>query len=314
MVRNIPQKLFGRILAVPFNLTEFNAEIAKSGIARPSYFIVMITLPTQLSSAFPQFQRSIPLRIETASLPTRIVLTHDQRYYGAPRRIPYGYASQDLAFTVILSEDYREREVFLAWQDMMLGISRTYRTGQSTVPVGVFDAGYYKDAIEGASVELRMYGTSPASQSASNSPRTMFGELQDIASAVGFDTSIITSPLGFNIPGLTGTRTIDAALKINLVEPFPINVNEVPLSWADDGYARLNVIMQHRYVKEVSTVTPEAGTGTGMIGMLRSGINSFNQFKPIVSLIRNNGASGLVSSIGGSISSSATNALNNFRI
>lgn len=297
-----------------FNLREFTAEINKTGFARPSYFMMMITLPHALVTEFPEFGRSMQFRVEACALPTRILLSADQRYYGAPRRIPYGFASQDMAMTVILSEDMREREVFMRWQDLAVGNARTRRDGLGSPPVAVFDAGYYKDATDGATVTIKTYATSPLLQGGVSSSRTLVGELTEVARSVGFDPSIVTDPLGFNLFGSNSNRQIDSAYAVDLVEPFPINVAEVPLNWSEDGYARLNVIMQHRYAKEVNAFAPnpQETAGNGSIAdLLRNGIQIFNRFQPAISLIRANGLGGALSSIGNQIEN---NVLANVRV
>lgn len=288
-----------------FKIGEFNSEIAKSGFARPAFFMMMITLPHQLISSFPEFSKSIPFRVESAALPTRIILTHDQRYYGPQRRIPYGFVSQDLHFSVILSEDMREREVFMRWQDMLVGASRTTKSGSAKA--AIFDAGYYSDAIMGASVELRAYATSPAMQGGPHGP-TLVNELTDIARAFGFDPSVATSPFGIDI-GLSGSnRNIDAAYTVTLVEPFPINVQEVPLAWNDDGYGKLNVIMQYRYTVEQTNFSKNPTNGS-LSSVLRNGINIFNRFQPELAFVRQNGLGALIDTFGGQISQSLTNAI-----
>jgi len=283
---------------MPFNLREFTSEINKNGIANPAYFAVMITLPQALLAKFPEANRSLMFRIESASLPTRTVLTHDQRYYGPIRRIPYGFTSLDLTMSVILSEDMREREIFLAWQDLMLGPSRTMKEGTGFESVGIFDAGYYDDAVKGASVQLYTYATSPGVQGAEGP--TLLDSLGDIANAAGFDPSVITSPLGFNLSN--NNRKVDAALTIELVEPFPIAVNEVPMSWSNgNDYAKLNLVFQYRHTKEVNRYQKPGTSGNSIADFIRSGISAFNRFEPAVSFIRANGASNLFDSFSGQL-------------
>lgn len=288
-----------------FRLNEFIAEINKTGIARPSYFMVMITLPTALTTEFPEFGRSMQFRVESASLPTRTILTHDQRYYGPIRRIPYGFASMDLTMSVILSEDMREREVFMRWQDLLVGQSRTRKDGMGKFPTAVFDAGYYEDGIAGASVELRTYATSPAMQNAAGAPRrTILGEVEEIARSLGYDPSLLTRPYGFNLFG-DQDQNIDASYTVELVEPFPTVVNEVPLSWSEDGYARLNVAIQYRYTKEVSRFAAYPRENGSVAGLLRTGLNTFNRFEPTIALIRREGVGGALENIGESIARNA---------
>lgn len=286
---------------MPFNLKEFTSEMHKSGIARPSYFMMMVNLPAALIQQFPDFGKTITFRVESAQLPTRIIVSHDQRYYGPIRRVPYGFLTQDLTFTVILSEDYREREIFLRWQDLLVGNSRTRKDGFGESRAGMFDSGYYNDGVKSASVELRTYATTPLAQSqGAVAKRSFLGEVQDIAQAVGLNTSVLTAPLGFNLLS-DPDREINAAYSIKLVEPFPININEVPLSWADDGYARVHIIMQYRYTEETCSFAPNAAADSSIGGFIRNGMQQFEKFKPIISLIRNEGIGGAIDTIGGQI-------------
>lgn len=313
MALNIFSRPAGNPNSDKFNLTGFISNMHKTGIARPAYFAVMITPPTSMmqdnTSSIP---RTLMLRIESASLPTRNVLTHDQRYYGPIRRIPYGYLSQDLTITVILSEDMREREFFMRWQDKILGPSRTMgRAGQTIVQHAPFDVGYYDTGTKGAMVQIMTYGTSPSMQGAQNSSRSLFGELQGIAQAVGYDPSMITNPLGLNIFGgaINQDRNIDYAYRASLLEPFPLNIAEVPLSWADDGYARLTIQFSYRYFQEEHATFPDTTRDGSLANLVRGGINSLNRFAPVFSLIKGQGLGGVVNAIGNQILSGGQNVI-----
>ena len=301
-----------------FNLTEFSAELGSKGFARPSYFAVMITLPTALAGRFGV--TGLPLRIESASFPSRGLLTADQRYYGPTRRIPYGYAVQDLSLNIILSEDMVEREIFSAWQDLVIGKSRTTR--ESTA---IFDAGYYKTGVDGASVELMSYATSPLSQGKGNAP-TIFTQTRKILSDVGIDTSKITNPRGFDLPkvlsknkalsevlNLGQDRNIDSVYTVKLIEPFPNNVADLPLNWSADGYSSMTVTMQYRYFTEDNLYSDDAnfGQGPSFSGVL-NGLGRFTKsFRPFLSTIQSKYVD--VNSKFTSLASQSKDVLKNFR-
>jgi len=105
---------------MPFGVNEFSAEIAKSGVARTSNFLVEIGAPEGLLID----TKSMPLRIEQVSIPSRTLTTFAQNYYGPPREIPYRYTSAPVSLTILLSEDMREREFFMQWQDLFVGRRR----------------------------------------------------------------------------------------------------------------------------------------------------------------------------------------------
>ena len=106
---------------MPFGVNQFSAEIAKTGVARTSNFLVEIGAPGNLLN---EVSRSMPLRIEQVSIPSRTLTTFAQNYYGPPREIPYRYTSSPVSLTILLSEDMREREFFMQWQDLFVGTRR----------------------------------------------------------------------------------------------------------------------------------------------------------------------------------------------
>jgi len=277
-----------------FGLDEFTSELNRNGFARTSYFTVMITPPIKLfendRAAVEVFGRSMSLRIEQAEMPARAPLSHDQRYYGPRRTIPYGYNSQPITFNIILSEDMRERNFFLRWQDLLLGQSRNNTVG-GTFP-SQFDVGYYDTATKDASVELKVYATSPKFQTGPAPAASLFDELTGVAQAVGFNTSVLTDPFGLNLFGGGKNRAISASYTVNLIEPYPAEINAIPLSWADDGYGKLQVQFQYRYFTETHRTFPESQDSISLAKMVRDGVNSFNRFKPALSLIKGQGLGG----------------------
>jgi hypothetical protein len=73
----------------------------------------------------------------------------------------------------------------------------------------------------------------------------------------------VSTPNGLkNIPNDSGTATRSAQLRnqhevqysISLEEAYPISVNDIAMSWGDEGYARLNVEMRYRYATESHTL------------------------------------------------------------
>lgn len=303
-----------RTKGTAFNVKEFTSEIGKSGFASPAYFMVMITPPSTLAANLKTLTRAMPLRIEQASMPTRSILRHEQRYYGPPRQIPYGFVSQDITFTVILSEDMREREFFMAWQDIILGNSRTMSQagnlagGKGGIRNGMYDVGYYDDATKDSCIELMTYATSPALQSSGGKKPGLFSELKEIARAVGFDPSPLTDPFGLNLFGGQKERDIEHACHVKLIEPFPLSVNELPLSWGDDSYAKLQVTFQYRLAQEIVPTFKTPTENTSIANMIRGGIQAFNRFAPTFSLIKGQGIGGAVRASASQVGMGARNA------
>jgi hypothetical protein len=221
---------------------------------------------------------------------------------------------------IILSEDMVEREIFSAWQDLLIGKSRTTRD-----LFAVFDAGYYKTGTDGASVELMSYATSPLRQGKANSP-TILTQTRKILSDIGIDSSKFTNPRGFDLPkilskneqisqifNLGQDRSIDSVYTVKLIEPFPINISDLPLAWADgDSYSRMVVSMQYRYYTEKNLYSEDANFTSNKTSGLLNNIGRFtNAFRPFLSAVQGKYVD--VNSAFTAVASQSKDLLKNFR-
>lgn len=195
---------------MPFNVDTFNSEIAQSGIAHTGFFEARILKAPVILA--PMMRNGMAFRIESVNLPGRTLTTLDQNYHGPVRRIPYRFTHQPVTFTVILSRDMREREAFMKWQDHFIGHSRT---NYNSVMDSPFDSIYYDDA---------------------------HGEI-DI---VQYAHSISGGVKG----GDKGKGEYIETYNIRLREAYPSNVNDIQMSWGDEGYGKLQVEITYRYAVE----------------------------------------------------------------
>lgn len=282
-----------------FGINQFASEIGKSGVAKTSDFVVEITAPTR---AFSSVAQSMMLRIEQVSIPSRTLTTFQQNYYGPPRDIPYRYVSSPITLTILLSEDMREREFFMQWQDLFIGTRRVAETPSSDA---IYDCGYFKDCV--GTVKIKQYGTSPGFQGRSHGS-SLYGDIKDAAEAFGFNTSAILNPLGFNIFGSAsgGKQEPTELYGITLVEAFPITVNEIQMNWADDQIAKLQVEIRYTYMTEKHPGTDI--TGAIQKSFLRKGIEAFQRFAPIFSLVKASGVGGAIRSAAQSTGQGIINA------
>lgn len=194
---------------MPFNVDNFNSEIAQTGIASPSHFEARILAAPRAIA--PMMRGGMAFRIEAVNIPGRTLTTLDQNYHGVPRKIPYMFTHQPVTFTVIMSRDMREREAFMKWQDFFIGHSRTsYRA----LPESPFDSHYYNDAIGTVEIIQYSYPIPQAGKSAG-----------------------------------TGGQYVEM-YNIKLEEAYPSSVNDIQMSWGDEGYAKLQVEMTYRYATE----------------------------------------------------------------
>jgi hypothetical protein len=138
---------------MPFNINGFTSEISKNGFARSDFFEVFFTgFPNKVVAAIKESTtppldmkneaESLALRAESVTIPQRAITPIEYKDYGAPYKIGATANYIEIDVTFILSKNMRERNIFLAWQDVITGNHRL----QSTVARGSsFDIGYFDD-------------------------------------------------------------------------------------------------------------------------------------------------------------------------
>lgn len=268
--------------ANPFGLDKFIAEMGQGGISKPSHFYVIINSPA--GQAFRDDTQALTLRIDSVNMPGRSISTFTKQTVGRPRQIPYSFVTLPVQITVILSEDMWERQHFMNWQDNMIGDIRS-SSSQGESPITT-DVGYYDDGV--GTMEIMQFAESPAGQGReqSGSASAVLGrQLSDVAQSLGFNTSTITKPFGFNPFGIGNENVVvKHSTKITLHEVFPITINEIPLSWDADGLARITVEFQYAYFTEEHTAL-DATRGDSK-SAFRQAMEGFGRFIPAASLIR----------------------------
>jgi hypothetical protein len=212
---------------MPFSIDTFNAEIAKNGVGRTTYFEGWIlgagglTAGTIGSPTNPLRQYGSDqtrFRIESLNWPGRNMMTLEQNYHGPVKSLPYRAAYQTCSMGIILSQDYREREMFMRWQDLLLG---NYRSNWNRSEyVAKFDTPYYNSG----------------------------------AGTIAIVQYAIANPNGTNNIGTSGTTQGEQEYSQNYIiileEAFPINVQDIAMAWNDEGYAKLQVEIRYHYTTE----------------------------------------------------------------
>ena len=138
---------------MPFNITDFTVELNKGGIARGDFFEVVFTsLPpkvvqsvnrsTLLGPSYFTILDGLRFRAESVTVPQRAITPIEYKDYGAPFKIGSTANYIEIDVTFILSKDMRERNFFLAWQDVIAG---DHRLKQTASRGSSFDLGYFDD-------------------------------------------------------------------------------------------------------------------------------------------------------------------------
>ena len=246
---------------MPFNVADFNSQISRTGIAAPSHFEAVITRGPG-GRGLPELDQGMRFRIESVNLPGRNLTALDQQYHGPVRSMPYRFTVPPVTLTVIVSRDMREREFFMKWQDFFVGHSRTNYSG-GPVP-GMFDSKYYDDGV--GEMEIWQYSQPTPQQFPTQAPRPATPQTQGQ-----------TPQAGLGNPGLTMQSQPDAVVQnqIRLLECYPLSINDIAMSWGDEGYVKLQVEMKYRYAIEINKsfksssdfVSDWIGNDPGMFGI-----------------------------------------------
>ena len=220
---------------MPFSISNFNSNIARTGIASPSFFEARILKAPR--AIVPMIIEGMACRIEAVNFPGRTLTTLDQNYHGPVRKIPYRFTHQPVTFSVILSRDMREREAFMKWQDFFVG---HYRTTEGGMPDHPFDTYYYDDGI--GEIEIVQYSYPISNEQNNITSDAANARLRRPMSdaAVAGQPDAEEKPQDQFVPSYV----------ITLREAYPSSINDIQMMWGDDGYAKMQVEIQYRYAFE----------------------------------------------------------------
>lgn len=138
-----------------FSVSDFATNLSRTGVSKASLFDVRFAAPRGLFGASDTL-RELTLRCDSVSLPNRASASIPVKYYGNVKKHYYGTIDPTpITITVILSQDMKERDLFLSWQDVALGRIRKPFNAQR---LGNFNIGYYKDYV--SNVNIRKFDES----------------------------------------------------------------------------------------------------------------------------------------------------------
>jgi len=235
---------------MPFNVEDFNATIGRSGIASTSHFEAWILNGPGVAPGILNkygLEGGMRFRIESLNMPGRNLQTLDQNYHGPVRRIPFRFSQQPITLSVILSKDMREREVFMKWQDFFVG---HYRDNPNRSPMrGMFDTKYYGDGI--GTIAILQF-SQPIGTDATTLAR--IGS-QAVTKFVNPNTTAgrnisAGAQIAANILRIFDQPTFEIQNTITLEEAYPVSVNDIQMSWGDEGYGKMQIEINYRYATE----------------------------------------------------------------
>lgn len=277
-----------------FNIQDFAAEIGQGGMPKLSDFYVMITPPAAAWNEIlkAQSMAQLALRISKVTFPGRTLQVQPRQLVGPVRHIPYQTSLDGVQIEVLLSEDMRERQFFMTWQDMFVGNSRT-SGAKGLEAAAAYGVGYYDDGV--GQMDILQIASSPKWQGrAKGGSGNFFDGVKDAAQALGFDPDVVAKPFGFDAFGFgadakKAEKEPTASTTLTLHELYPLTISPIDMDWASGEYAKMLVEFRyayftdkHRFAEDIALVD-EGKSG------LRNALEGFNRFIPTLSLLKNAG-------------------------
>tara|TARA_R110000772_G_scaffold6696_3_gene23365 strand:+ start:1511 stop:2257 length:747 start_codon:yes stop_codon:yes gene_type:complete len=130
-----------------FDIGKFTAELKTGGIARTSEFECVID--TQgIAGLGSEVSKTLEFRVESTSLPMRSIGSIDYKDYGYPFKIGGLPNTVEIEMVIICSDDLRERDFFMSWQDLIVGEHRKKEIADNADSrKNMFDIGYYDEYV-----------------------------------------------------------------------------------------------------------------------------------------------------------------------
>jgi hypothetical protein len=96
-------------------ISKFVSRIQGKELARQARFDVSFKTPRIMGAPFRTYKDELTFRCDTAQLPSRVIMTTDQKIYGYVEKFPYGTSFDDASFIFIVSDDMQEKKLFDQW-------------------------------------------------------------------------------------------------------------------------------------------------------------------------------------------------------
>jgi len=155
------------------------------------------------------------LQCESTEIPGVTLNTNDVKIYGPSSKFPFQRTYNDWTANFIVTNSFSERLFFDTWMDQIN-------------PVETFDWAYKDDYTTTICVYQFDEGGSIG-----NGPGAVAGGFLEFALGQP-NNSFISTPS-------------QLIYQVDILEAFPIAVNSMPVSWADENFHRLSVTFAYRY-------------------------------------------------------------------
>jgi hypothetical protein len=216
-------------------IDEFWSQMKDEGIAKNSHWDVRIDLPPSLSGqGWGGIEQTMKLRCESGELPGRQVVSSDIKIYGPIYRTPYQSVYTELNLTFIETADLQIRRFMEAWMDTIFDSGSNVLAYQNTFQASMTITQYQVDARPGKPADPRTEFTPEFG------PNVFAG--RQVAAPAGAGSSLEPSLLMF------------------IKNAYPVNINQMATSWADDSPHRVQVAFFYEWYT-MSAPNPRSTSG-----------------------------------------------------
>lgn len=101
------------------SVRDFYNKLIKTDLSRPSRFQVNFNKPNGLPAEYANHIPSLSFKCESAQLPSRAIMTTEQKIYGYSEKFPYLTAYEDAQFTLLVGDNMREKKLFDSWLQLV---------------------------------------------------------------------------------------------------------------------------------------------------------------------------------------------------
>lgn len=208
-----------------FSVNRMVSSLNKSGIAKTSHYEVFV-----FGGGNGDTERDMAFRVDSIDIPGRNFIPTDHKFtnIGPSNKVPTQQTYVDIAASIILSEDMREKEYFEAWQERVMNTGAYEGNGAAA-----FNAAE-EQAVTEANENLVEY-----------SPKKKY------------NPNYVASPFGFkyfkDYIGRVEIRQYGSGGEIRSIhtlnEAYPLSIAPIGMNWSEDNPARLMVTFAYRNYK-----------------------------------------------------------------
>ncbi len=207
---------------------EFLAHLKETGVAKTSHFEVSIPVaPEIVGTSVAEAHRLLSFRCEATELPGRQLVTQENRIYGPVYKTPYQSLYQEITLNFLETKDLFVRRFFELWMDRIF----TSYSNKLSYP----DEYRYPLVLTQYDIMSKDSDTKEGGSGVTGRNKHITTSLTPVASWV-------------------------------LYYAFPTAVNQMPVSWTEDGFHRVSVTIAFEYyligtpTEPPKKITPSAPT------------------------------------------------------